>query len=61
MLWKVLQKVVHKTAEATGEMIGNKIAEKILKPVPEANSRNVEEIVVWPYKRQVLNDIRQIL
>ena len=50
--WILLQKsasksVVHKSAEATGEFTGNKILEKIVKskPIIEANSRNVEEIV----------------
>ena len=42
------KKVYHKTAEATGELVGNKIA------VPDENSRNVEEIVFWPEKRQEL-------
>ena len=41
------KKVVHKTAEATGELTGNKIAEKKVKPkpVPDNNSRNVEEVI----------------
>ena len=58
------RKVIHKTAEATEELIENKIAEKIVKPkpLPEANSRNVEEIVIPPEKRQeVLNEIKQVL
>ena len=48
------KKVVHKTAEATGVLIGNKIAEKIVKPkpVPDLNSRNVEEIVIPTEKRE---------
>ena len=53
------EKVVHKTAEATGELTGNKIAENIVKskPVSDVNSRNVEEIVIPPEKRQeILND-----
>ena len=44
----VSKKVVHKTAEATGELIEKKIA------VPDENSRNVEEIVFPPNKRQEL-------
>ena len=58
------KKVIHKTAEATRELIGNKIAEKIVKPkpVPDENSRNVEEIVIPPEKRQeILNELRQAL
>ena len=48
------KKVVHKTTEEKGELIGNKIAEKIGKPksVPDENSRNVEEVVIPPEKRQ---------
>ena len=45
-------------------LLGNKIADKILKPkpVPDAKSRNVEEIVVPPEKRQkILNELRQVL
>ena len=47
------KKVVHKTVETTGELIGNKITEEIVrpKPVSDANSRNVEEIVIPPEKR----------
>ena len=46
-------KVAHKAAEATAEFIGNKITDKMLKPkpLPNANSRNVEEVVVPPEKR----------
>ena len=58
------KKVVHKTAEATGKLIGKKIAEKIVKPkhVPDENSRNVEEIVISPDKRQeMLIELRQVL
>ena len=53
-------KVVQKAAEATGELIGNKIAEKILKPAE--NSRNFEEIVILPEKREkILNELKQVL
>ena len=54
--------VIHETAEASGELMGNKITEKILnpKPVPEMNSRNVEEIVIPPEKRQeILNELKK--
>ena len=58
------KKVVYKTAEGTGELTGNKIADKIvkLKPVLDANLRNVEEIVIPPEKTQeILNELRQVL
>ena len=44
---------VHKATEATGEQIKNKIAEKVVKPRgdPEANSINVEELVIPSEKR----------
>ena len=57
------KRVVHKAAEATGECLGNKIADKILnpKPLPGQNSRNDEEIVIPPEKRQeILNELRQV-
>ena len=46
--------VAHIADEATGEFVGNKTADKIVKPkpVPEAKSRNVEEIVLPPEKRK---------
>ena len=46
--------MAHIAAEATGEFVGNKTADKIVKPkpVPEAKSRNVEEIVLPPEKRK---------
>ena len=54
------KKVVQKAAEATGELIGNKITDKILKLVE--NSRNFEEIVIPPEKRQkILNELKQVL
>ena len=39
---------MHKVAELTGKFIGNRIADKIvkLKPVPDENPKNVEEIVI---------------
>ena len=58
------KKVVHKTAEATGEFIGNKITDKIMEPnpVPEENSRNFEEIIIPPEKREeLLNELKQVL
>ena len=58
------KKVVHKAAEAIGEFIGNKIADKIVKskPVSDANSRNVEEIIIRPENgEEILNELRQVL
>ena len=58
------KKVVHKTAEAIGEYMGNKIYENNvrLKPVPDMNSKNVEEIVIPLEERQeILNKLRQLL
>ena len=57
------KRVVHKAAEATGEFLGNKIADKIMNPKPllAQNSRNDEEIVIPPEKRQeILNELRQV-
>ena len=50
------KEVVHKEAEATGESIGNKLADKIVKPklASDENSRNVEEIVIPPHKKQTI-------
>ena len=58
------KKVNHKTAEATDELIGNKIADKTVKPlpVPDANWRDVEKIVIPPQRRkEVLNELTQVL
>ena len=58
------KKVAHKSAEATGEIIGNKIAKISVtpKPLPGENSRNVEEIIISPEKREeILNEFRQVL
>ena len=58
------KKVVHKTVEATGELTGNKIAEKKVKPkpVPDNNSRNVEEVIPPQQRRQeILNKLMQVL
>ena len=51
------KKVVHKTAEATGELTGNKIAEKKVKPkpVPDNNSKNVEEVSPSERRQEILN------
>ena len=48
------KKVVPKTAETIDDFIGNKIADKIWKqkPVIDENSRNVEEIINPPEKRE---------
>ena len=53
------KKVTDKAAKATGELLGNKIADavtksnndKIVKTKPE-NSRNVEETIISPEKRE---------
>ena len=47
---------MHKAAETTGEFIGDKVADKIVKvkPVPDENSRDVEEIVI-PSERKRKN------
>ena len=57
------KKVVHKTPEATGELIGNKIAGEIVKAksVPDENSRNVEDIVISPEKRNAKRIKRSII
>ena len=49
-----IEKVAQKAAEATDEFIGNKIADKIgnPKPVPQANSRNIQEISILPDKKR---------
>ena len=62
--YKDTKNVIHKIAEEAVEFTGNKIAEIILKEksVPEPNSRNIEEIVISPQKRQqILNKLRQVL
>ena len=59
-----LKKVVHKDAEATSEFRGNKIGDKIvkLKPVPDNNLIDVEEMFILPEKRdEILNEFRQVL
>ena len=62
------RKVAHKAAVATGDFLGTKIADaaaksynnKIVKS--DENSRNVEEIVILPVKRQaMLNELIQVL
>ena len=42
------KKVIHNAAEAKGEFIGNQITDKVVKskPMPDINSRNVEETVI---------------
>ena len=53
-------KFVHKAAEATVQLIRNKIAEKFVKPKhgSNENSRNVDEIVIPPEKREQLSIIK---
>ena len=48
-----------KVAELTGKFIGNRIADKIvkLKPVPDENPKNVEEIVI-PLEKKKRNTKR---
>ena len=48
------ENVVYKTAEATWELVKNKIGDKIVKPklVFDVNSRNIEELLIPPEKRQ---------
>ena len=50
---------MHKVAELTGKFIGNRIADKIvkLKPVPDENPKNVEEIVI-PLEKKKRNTKR---
>ena len=58
------KKVVYKAAEATGEFMGSKVAEKILKAklVLEANSRDIEEIIIPPEEREkILRELRRVL
>ena len=55
------KKVPRKAAEATGEFIGNKIADKIVKHIIDENSRNDEETIIPPEKREeILNKLRQV-
>ena len=57
------KKVAHKTSKASGEFIGNKIADKTVKliPVPDANSINLEEIVIpLETRKEKLNELRQV-
>ena len=46
------KKAVHKTSAAKAELLGYRVTSKIVEPksVREANSRNVEEIVIPPEK-----------
>ena len=58
------KKLVHKTAETTGKSLRNKIDDKIAnqKPLTEANSRDIEEIVTPSEKKEeTLNELRQVL
>ena len=60
----VTKKVAHKAADTRGEFVGNKIANKIVKqtPVPDKNSKNVEEIIIPPEQREeILDEVRQLL
>ena len=56
------KKVIDKAAKATGELLGNKIADAVTrsnndkivktKPAIDENSRNVEETIISPEKRE---------
>ena len=48
------KKVFYKTSAATGELIENKVTKKVVEPksAPEANTRNMEEIISPPEKRK---------
>ena len=53
--------VAHKLTEATGEFIRKKIADEATRPKPmsDTNSRNIEETVIPPEKREeILNKLR---
>ena len=56
------KKVIHKAA--TGEFLRKKITDKIvkLKSVTDENSRNIDEIILPPKKREdILNELRKVL
>ena len=58
------ENVIHKAAEATGQFIGSKITDKIVKPkpVPEVNSRHIEEIIIPSEKgEETLHEPRLVL
>ena len=58
------EKIVHKAAETAGKFTGNKITDKVVKPkhVIDGNSRNVEETIIPPEKREeISNELRQVL
>ena len=60
----VSKKLIHNAAEVTGEFIGNNLADKVVKPkpVPDINSKDVEETLIPPEKREeILNELRQLL
>ena len=65
------KKLVNKVAETTGEFIGNKIEDAVAKSKNDKivkqktaigeNSRNVEEIIIPPDKREkISNELRQL-
>ena len=59
----VTKKVACKAVKATGEFLGNKIDDKIVKPkpMPDENSRSVEELIIPPEQREeILNGLRQV-
>ena len=48
------KKVVYKTTEATEKLTGKKTAETIVetKGLPDVNSRNIQETVILPEKKE---------
>ena len=61
---KFSKKTVYKTAETTEKLTGNKTAKTIVetKGLPDVNSRNMEETVILPEKKEkILNQLRQVL
>ena len=54
--------IVHKISEIAGEIIGNKIADNIVKRMCNIYSRNNDDVVIPPQKREkILNELRQVL
>ena len=62
MLLSASKRVAQKTVEATGDLIGNEIADKITsigKPKEKEKTKEIEEIYIWPEKRQpIIDDLR---
>ena len=62
MLLSASKRVAQKTVEATRDLIGNEIADKITsigKPKEKEKTKEIEEIYIWPEKRQpIIDDLR---